>query len=99
MRIPNSVSRAIDTPTSDYRAATYALANNVRADEVRSIGSSFEAIRDTALSALRNDRFGLMLAKITEPGPSGALITLNRDPDTASTDFGSAASRYAENSE
>jgi hypothetical protein len=99
MYIDNSAPRPVDRPPNDYRGTTYALANNVRADEVRSAGSDVEAVRDTALSALRNDRFGLMLAKITEPGSSGALMTMRRDADTAGTDFRSAASSYAENSE
>jgi hypothetical protein len=79
--------------------ATYASANNVRADEARHGASDIEAVRNTALSALKNDRFGTMLAQITEPGASGALMTMKRDAGSAGADFNSVLSSYAENGE
>ena len=63
------------------------------------MGGDVEAAREAALSALRNDRFGMMLAKISEPAASGALMTMTREAGSAATDFGSALSSYAENSE
>ncbi len=57
------------------------------------------AARHTAMSALNNDRFRVMLEQITGPGASDALVTMQAGAGPASTDFNSALSRYAENSE
>lgn len=57
------------------------------------------AARNTAMSALNNDRFRVMLEQITGPGASDALVTMQAGASPASTDFNSALSRYAENSE
>jgi len=57
------------------------------------------AARKTAMSALNNDRFRVMLEQITDPGTSGALVMMGGDADSAATDFKTALSRYAENSE
>ncbi|WP_258601157.1 hypothetical protein [Mesorhizobium sp. AR10] len=58
-----------------------------------------DAARQTAVSALNNDRFRVMLEQITDPGASGALMTMGSDGSNAATDFKTALSRYAENSE
>lgn len=52
--------------------------------------------RHTALSALTNDRFRIMLEQITDPSASGALMTMRGDNVV---DFKSAQSSYADNSE
>ncbi|TPI16039.1 hypothetical protein FJW06_06270 [Mesorhizobium sp. B4-1-3] len=61
------------------------------------IRSDVDAARNTALSALNNDRFRVMLEQISDPGTSGALATMNSD-DQNVVDFNTALSRYAENS-
>ncbi|TPK70663.1 hypothetical protein FJ930_18295 [Mesorhizobium sp. B2-4-15] len=48
------------------------------------------------MSALTNDRFRAMLEQITDPGASGALMTMRGDN---LVDFKSAQSSYADNSE
>ncbi|TPM34787.1 hypothetical protein [Mesorhizobium sp. B2-3-5] len=48
------------------------------------------------MSALTNDRFHAMLEQITDPGTSGALMTMRGDN---LVDFKSAQSSYADNSE
>ncbi|WP_083354958.1 hypothetical protein [Mesorhizobium sp. ORS 3428] len=61
--------------------------------------SDVDAARKTALSALNNDRFRVMLEQISNPRVSGALLTMGADStDSAATDFNTALSRYAENS-
>ena len=66
--------------------------------ESRRIMNDVAAARTTAMSALNNDRFRVMLEQITDPGASGALMTLGSDANST-TDFKTALSRYAENSE
>ena len=51
------------------------------------------------MSALNNDRFRVMLEQITDPGTSGALVTMGGGANSAATDINTALSRYAENSE
>ena len=51
------------------------------------------------MSALNNDRFRVMLEQITDPGASGTLMTMGGETGSTSTDFKTALSRYAENSE
>ncbi len=97
MHIDGSLPRSIDRVSSPAHGATYASANHVRADETRRAGSDVDAAHSTALSALKNERFGLMLAKISEPGAGGALMTMKRESDAAGADFNSVASSYAEN--
>ncbi|RWG53783.1 MAG: hypothetical protein EOQ64_22870 [Mesorhizobium sp.] len=64
------------------------------------IRNNIDAARDTALSALNNDRFRVMLEQISDPRASGALMTMGADSkNSAATDLGTALSRYAENSE
>lgn len=61
------------------------------------IRSEVDAARNTALSALNNDRFRVMLEQITDPGVSGALMTMGADGQNV-VDFNTALSRYAESS-
>lgn len=61
------------------------------------ISNDVSAARNTALSALNNDRFRAMLEQITDPGASGALMTMGADSQNV-VDFNTALSRYAENS-
>ncbi|KRB22932.1 MULTISPECIES: hypothetical protein [Mesorhizobium] len=64
--------------------------------ETRRISDDVAQARDTAMSALTNDRFRLMLEQITDPGSSGALMTMRGDNVV---DFKSAQSSYADNSD
>lgn len=64
------------------------------------IRSDVDAARNTALSALNNDRFRVMLEQISDPRASSALMTMGADSGGgAATDLNTALSRYAENSE
>lgn len=64
------------------------------------IRNDVDAARNTALSALNNDRFRVMLEQITDPSASGALMTMGAEnKNSAGTDLNTALSRYAENSE
>ncbi|PBC03902.1 hypothetical protein CK220_12325 [Mesorhizobium sp. WSM3860] len=64
------------------------------------IRNNVDAARETALSALNNDRFRAMLEHISDPRASGALLAMGADSKkNAATDLGTALSRYAENSE
>lgn len=51
------------------------------------------------MSALNNDRFRVMLEQISDPGASGALMTMGGDASSTATDFKTALTRYTENSE
>lgn len=99
MHIYGSLPRSIDRVPSVAGGSTYASANHVTTDETRHAGGDVEAARDAALSALKNDRFGVMLSKISEPAASGALMTMKREAGSAGADFNSVLSSYAENSE
>lgn len=66
--------------------------------ESRRLRDDVAAARHTAMSALNNDRFRVMLEQITGPGASDALVTMQAGATPASTDFNSALLRYAENS-
>jgi hypothetical protein len=67
-------------------------------EESARIRNDVDAARNTALSALNNDRFRVMLEQITDPGASGALMTMGADGQGGGVDFNTAQSRYAENS-
>ena len=67
--------------------------------ESRRMMDDVNAARQTAMSALNNDRFRVMLEQITDPGTSGALVTMGGGANSAATDINTALSRYAENSE
>jgi len=62
------------------------------------IRNDVDAARNTALSALNNDRFRVMLEQITDPGASGALMTMGADGQNGAVDLNTALSHYAENS-
>lgn len=91
--------------TSPSGGSTYESANKVGSHPADSLIESRLASnkagtgRDAALSALRNDRFGSVLEKISDPRSSDALTFLRNGTEASGTDFGSALSRYAENSE
>ncbi|KUM26213.1 hypothetical protein AU467_22865 [Mesorhizobium loti] len=85
------------TPTAGNLPAR---ASSAPSAESASIRSDVDAARNTALSALNNDRFRVMLEQISDPRASGALMTMGADSnDGAATDLKTALSRYAENSE
>ncbi|WP_457154951.1 hypothetical protein [Mesorhizobium sp. P5_C1] len=68
--------------------------------ESRRISDDVAQARNTAISALNNDRFRVMLEQISDPTASGALMTMRGDTAAgAGTDFKSAQSSYADNSE
>jgi len=61
------------------------------------IRNDVDAARNTALSALNNDRFRSMLEQISDPSSSGALVAMGTDNHNV-VDFNTALSRYADNS-
>ena len=67
--------------------------------ESRRIMENVDAARNTAMSALNNDRFRVMLEQIGNPQSSGDLVTMGGNADSTVLDFKTALSRYAENSE
>ena len=67
--------------------------------ESRRIMNDVAAARTTAMSALNNDRFRVMLEQIGNPQSSGDLVTMGKNADSTVVDFKTALSRYAENSE
>ncbi|MBA1139280.1 hypothetical protein H0241_03265 [Mesorhizobium sp. CCANP35] len=67
--------------------------------ESRRIMDDVDAARNTAMSALTNDRFRVMLEQIGNPQSSGDLVTMGGNADSTVLDFKTALSRYAENSE
>ncbi|MBB6410605.1 hypothetical protein [Mesorhizobium sangaii] len=75
-------------------------ASSTPSAESRRISDDVAQARHTAISALNNDRFRVMLEQITDPIASGALTTMRGDTAAgAGTDFKSAQSSYADNSE
>ncbi|MGX5802039.1 hypothetical protein ACWGS9_12425 [Bradyrhizobium sp. Arg314] len=88
--IGNASSTAANAPVRGPSAAS--------AESTR-IRNDVDAARNTALSALNNDRFRVMLEQITDPRASGALMTMGADSqDGGVVDFNTALSRYTENS-
>ena len=67
--------------------------------ESRRIMDDVDAARNTAKSALTNDRFRVMLEQIGNPQSSDTLMTMGGKGDSNVLDFKTALSRYAENSE
>lgn len=67
--------------------------------ESRRIMDDVDAARNTAMSALTNDRFRVMLEQIGNPQSSGDLVTMGNGQNAAGTDVKTAQSRYTENSE
>ncbi|RAZ89239.1 hypothetical protein DPM33_20040 [Mesorhizobium hawassense] len=80
------------TPTANTTPARTPTPESTR------IRSEVDAARNTALSALTNDRFRAMLEQISDPGTSGALMTMGSGSQKV-VDFNTALSRYAESSE
>lgn len=78
------------TASAPARGASVPSAESMR------IGNDVAAARDTALSALHNDRFRIMLEQISDPRSSGALMTMGGQG--TGTDIDTALSRYTENS-
>ncbi|WP_031193098.1 hypothetical protein [Mesorhizobium sp. L2C066B000] len=74
-------------------------ASGTLSPESRRIMDDVDAARNTAKSALTNDRFRVMLEQIGSPQSSGDLVTMNESADSTALDFKTALSRYAENSE
>jgi hypothetical protein len=68
-------------------------------DRTQRLGDDVAAARDTAISALHNDRFRVMLEQIARPEISGVLITMRSEAAGSGTDSQSAQSSYAENSD
>ncbi|WP_202301502.1 hypothetical protein [Mesorhizobium sp. 131-2-1] len=89
---------ANSTPAARDAQAPGATASPMPSAEARRIKSDVDAARTTAMSALNNDRFRVMLEQISDPGASGALVTMGSDAGST-TDIKTALSRYAENSE
>ncbi|MDX8478104.1 hypothetical protein RFN28_06375 [Mesorhizobium sp. VK24D] len=84
------------TPTAGNLTAREPSAPSAESTRI----SDVHAARNTARSALNNDRFRVMLEQISDPRASGALLTMGADSKTgASTDFNTALSRYAENND
>ncbi|MBZ9807833.1 hypothetical protein LB542_16470 [Mesorhizobium sp. BR1-1-9] len=84
--------RTTANSTPQARAASAAA----QSAEARRIGDDVAQARHTAMSALTNDRFRIMLEQITDPVSSGALMTMRGDHVV---DLKSAQSSYADNSE
>ncbi|WP_256750671.1 hypothetical protein [Mesorhizobium sp. Mes31] len=89
--------RNVASPTQTARGIP--AASSAPSEETRRISDDVAAARNTAMSALNNDRFRVMLEQITDPSASGALMTMRSDAVGAGTDFKSAQSSYADNSE
>ncbi|RRH95793.1 hypothetical protein EH240_23965 [Mesorhizobium tamadayense] len=86
------------TPTAGNLPAPAPSAPSAESARIR---NDVDAARNTALSALNNDRFRVMLEQISDPRASGALMTMGAGNNSgrAATDLNTALSRYAENSE
>lgn len=102
MQIHGSTPRVIDRSQWEQRS-TYDSANKVGTHPAdASLGSrgnqSPDAALSTAFSALRNERFGTMLEKISDPRASAALMDM-RQGDGAGTDQNSVFAAYSENTD
>ncbi|MBZ9699047.1 hypothetical protein LB544_28265 [Mesorhizobium sp. CO1-1-9] len=84
----------IANPTPSARDASASL--SAPSAESRRMSDDVAQARHTAMSALTNDRFRVMLEQISDPSASGALATMRGDNVV---DFQSAQSSYADNSE
>ncbi|WP_245273520.1 hypothetical protein [Mesorhizobium sp. WSM3224] len=89
----------ITTTGNAHSTATSAPLQREAAPSAEStrIRNDVDAARNTALSALNNDRFRSMLEQISDPRSSGALMTMSAE-GSAGTDLNTALSSYAENS-
>ena len=79
--------------------ARTAQASGKLSPESRRISDDVAQARHTAMSALTNDRFRVMLEQIGNPQSSDTLMTMGGKGDSNVLDFKTALSRYAENSE
>jgi hypothetical protein len=84
--------------------STYDSANKVGTHHAdaglasRGASQSPDAARDAAVSALRNERFGSMLEKISDPRASDAMMRMQRNDGAGSgADHGSVFAAYGEN--
>ena len=76
-----------------------AQSSSAPSTETARIRNDVDAARNTALSALNNDRFRVMLEQISDPRASGALVTMgSASQNNSGTDVNTALSHYAENS-
>ncbi|CDX12533.1 conserved hypothetical protein [Mesorhizobium sp. ORS 3324] len=92
LHITGDVSSTASNLQTREPAASSAESTRIRSD--------VDAARNTARSALNNDRFRVMLEQISDPRASGALMTMGADSKNGvSTDFNTALSRYAENND
>jgi hypothetical protein len=80
-------------------AVRHTQASGTLSPESRRIMDDVDAARNTAMSALTNDRFRVMLEQIGNPQSSGDLVTIGGGQNTSVTDVNTALSRYAENGE
>ncbi len=102
MQIYGSTPRVIDR-SQWGTGSTYESANKVGshpADAALSSGGNSQApdaARNAAVSALRNERFGSMLEKISDPRASDTMMRMSRS-DGAGADHGSIFAAYGENS-
>lgn len=78
-------------------AATAAASRPALSPETVRHEQSVSSARDTALSALRNERFGSMLRQLTDPGASASVALMRNEG--ATVDTRTALSRYAENND
>jgi hypothetical protein len=78
-------------------AATAAANRPALSPETVRHEQSVSSARDTALSALRNERFGSMLEKISDPRASDTMMQMQRN-DGAGMDRASVFAAYGENS-
>ena len=99
MQISGSIPRAIDR-SQWGTGSTYDSANKVGSHPADAAlasrgGGEPDSTRDTAVSALRNERFGSMLEKISDPRASDALMRMRGD-DGVAVDQGSVFAAYGE---
>ena len=104
--VMSSSSRSTMSSSSSSTGNVASTAGNLQARapsapsaESARIRNDVDAARNTALSALNNDRFRVMLEQISDLRASSTLMTMSADSNNnAGTDFNTALSRYDENS-
>ena len=102
MHIYGSTPRLIDRSQWEP-GATYESANKVGTHPADAMFSAHDgtqapdAPRSLAQSALRNERFGSMLEKISDPRSSDALMRLGRGDEAGGVDHAAAFAAYGEN--
>jgi hypothetical protein len=98
LREPDVLTRTVATSLFASRDTHWAVLHPP-SDKTKRLGDDVAAARDTAISALNNDRFRVMLDQITDPGASGVLMTMGGQAAGSGADVQSARSSYAENSD